>query len=237
MKKIFSALLLMVICASSVFAQRLGGSYALRRLDSYENYYGFRIGYNAASLRFSESDAIDPSSISAMNFGYVAGYGLGDTDLIFEPGVYYTIKGGKTKSKAKVRTQVFMHDIEVPFVLKYNIELPSATGFALQPFFGGFLNMGMSGKTKVEFGNAMTLDRQKVKTFTSKRFHRLDAGLRMGCGMAIDFFYIEAAYDLGLVDLGRNTDTFQSLFPGAYDGGWDDKIRTGCMSINVGVNF
>lgn len=236
MKKLFTAVLLMVICASSVFAQRLGGSYASRRIETYDNYYGFRIGYNAASLRFSEGDAVDPSSVSAMNFGLVAGYGLGDTDLIFEPGVLYSVKGGKTKSKAQVKTMVFMHDIEVPFVLKYNLELPSGNA-ALQPFFGGYLNMGIAGKTKVEFGNKVALDRQKVKTFTSKRFHRLDAGLRFGCGLNIDFFYVEAAYDLGLVDLGRNTDKFQSLFPGAYDGGWDDKVRTGCLSISLGVNF
>lgn len=231
MKKLLTVVLLMIICAGTLFAQRFGGSYYTNHIEAYEHYYGFRFGYNAATLRFSESDAIDPSSVSAMNFGLVAGYGLGDSDLIFEPGVFYSVKGGKTKSKNQVKTQVFMHDIEVPFVLKYNIELPTGNGLAIQPFFGGFLNMGIAGKTKVDPAH------QKLKTFTAKRFHRLDSGLRFGCGMNIDFFYVEAAYDLGLVDLGRNTDKFLSLFPGAYDGGWDDKVRTGCLSINFGINF
>lgn len=205
-----------------------------RSLDGYDMYCGLRIGYNAASLRFSETDAIDLGTVPGMNFGVVLGFPLGNSPLIFETGLMYTVKGGKTESQNLTKTKIFMHGFELPLVLKYDIEVPSLEGFSIQPLFGSYLNMGLAGRTKYELAGA----RDKYKTFSHKQFHRLDAGLRMGCGLNIDFFYVELAYDLGLVDLGRDTDRMtKQLFPGAYDGGWDDKIRTGAFSMTVGVNF
>lgn len=236
MKK-FLSLVMLVMVTMTASAQHW--SYAPshsrleRSLDGYDMYCGFRIGYNSSSLRFSETDAISLSTVPGMNFGMVLGFPLGNSPLIFESGLIYTVKGGKTQSKALAKTKVFMHGFELPLVLKYDIEIASMDGLSIQPLFGAYLNMGLGGRTKYELGTV----REKFKTFSHHQFHRLDAGLRMGCGFNIDFFYVEAAYDLGLTDLGRETERFQKLFPGAYDGGWDDKIRTGSFNLTVGVNF
>lgn len=228
MKKIYSLLIVAIMTVSATFAQNLGGPYYPSRLDSYDLYYGFRIGYNASSLHFN-TDAIDNNSVSAMNFGFITGIPLGNTSLIFEPGVLYSIKGGKLTDRT-VRSEVRMHEIEFPVVLKYDIPLADMTDLSVQPFFGGFFGFGLGGQIKRDNMG----DRKKLDTY-SNRFKRFDAGLRMGCGLAIDFFYLELAYDLGLTNLGNDTKAFSEIYP-SYDD-WDDKARSGNFSINIGVNF
>ena len=67
MKKIYSLLIVAIMTVSATFAQNLGGPYYPSRLDSYDLYYGFRIGYNASSLHFN-TDAIDNTSVSSQVF-------------------------------------------------------------------------------------------------------------------------------------------------------------------------
>ena len=105
MKKIYSLLIVAIMTVSATFAQNLGGPYYPSRLDSYDLYYGFRIGYNASSLHFN-TDAIDNTSVSAMNFGFITGIPLGNTSLIFEPGVLYSIKGGKLTDRTVACTRL-----------------------------------------------------------------------------------------------------------------------------------
>lgn len=245
MKKIITVALLMIMGISTMFAQRLGngrlgGPYSVNRLDTYDMYYGFRIGYNVSNLRFIADD-INPSAVSGMNFGIITGFPLGNSSVIFEPGLLYSVKGGKTKSETKnpasnIRTETYMHGLEIPLVLKYDLALPTMADVSFQPFFGGYFDMGLGGKIKKEDKLAANKDdqRAKLKTF-SNRFKRFDAGLRMGVGVNIEFFYVELAYDLGLANLGRDTKAFTDVFP-TYDN-WEDEVKTGNFSINFGVNF
>lgn len=228
MKKILTALLLMIMSVGTMSAQRLGGQYIPHRLDEYDLYYGFRIGYNASSLRFS-TDAISTDGLSGMNLGFIAGFPLGNSSVIFEPGILYTVKGGKVKDQT-VKSEVRMHQFEIPIVLKYDLTLPTMADMSVQPFFGGFFGFGLGGELKRDNLG----DRAKLKTY-SDRFKRFDAGLRMGCGLNIEFFYVELAYDLGLANLGNDTKAFCDVYPSYSD--WDDKARSGNFSINFGVNF
>ena len=61
MKKIYSLLIVAIMTVSATFAQNLGGPYYPSRLDSYDLYYGFRIGYNASSsnLEFSRASKVE----------------------------------------------------------------------------------------------------------------------------------------------------------------------------------
>lgn len=228
MRKIITAFLLLVMSIGTMSAQRFGGPYIPNRLDAYDLYYGFRLGCNTSSIRFS-NNAIEENSITAMNFGFIAGFPLGNSSVIFEPGILYSVKGGKLRDTS-VKSEVFMHGIEIPLVLKYDIELPTFSSMSLQPFFGGFFNLGMGGKIKCD--NA--IEHKKFKTYAD-RYKRLDAGMRMGCGLNLEFFYLELAYDLGLADLGTDSRAFCDIYPSFND--WDDKVRTGNLSISFGVNF
>ena len=233
MKKIITAVLLMIMGISTVSAQRYGGSVFSERLSSSSSYYGFRFGYNTAMLKFN-TEKIGNSSNSGINFGFVAGFPLGESAVIFEPGILYSVKGGKTNDEKNIKTNVTMHTFELPFVLKYDVALPTMADVAIQPFFGGFFDLGMGGKIKAEKGG----QREKLKTY-SNRFARFDAGLRMGVGMRIDFFYVDLAYDLGLRNLGSDSKAFcnpeAGLYP-LYDD-FEDSVHSGCFSVNVGINF
>lgn len=232
MKKLILAVMLMIMGIGTMSAQRLGGPYHVNRLDTYDLYYGFRLGYNTSSLRFSSTD-ISTDNVSGMNFGFIAGFPLGNSSVIFEPGLLYSVKGGKAKDHNIIKNEVHMHGIEIPLVLKYDVALPTMSDISIQPFFGGFFDFGMGGTTKKDNG----IERKKLKTY-SDRFQRFDAGIRMGCGVNIEFFYIELAYDLGIANLGQDSKAFngpEGMFPSYND--WDDEVKSGCFSINFGVNF
>lgn len=228
MKKVITVLLFMILGMGSMSAQLLGDQYIPHRLDDYDLYYGFRIGYNASTIRFS-TDAISNEGLSGMNLGFIAGFPLGNSSAIFEPGIFYTVKGGKLKDKS-VKSEVRMHEFEIPIVIKYDLTLPTMTDMSVQPFFGGFFGFGLGGELKYDNMG----DRHKLKTF-SDRYKRFDAGLRMGCGLNIEFFYVELAYDLGLANLGNDSKAFTDVYPSYSD--WDDHARTSNFSINFGVNF
>ena len=53
-------------------------------------------------------------------------------------------------------------------------------------------------------------------------FQRFDGGLRLGCGVGYDLFYVDLTYDIGLSNICH--DTF-------------DTSHNGSLSLNFGVNF
>lgn len=185
-------------------------------LNGIDDYTGFRIGYNAASLR---ADGFDNNStteaISGLNLGFVFGWYLGHTPLAIEPGIFYSMKGGKMLS-GKVEDKYTMHSFELPVVFKYNIYV--GPNVAIQPFAGGFLSFAFAGTTSFDGDEFDTLDDHILED--------TDAGLRFGIGLSADRLYLEAAYDLGLVDLCH-----------PYEFNRREDLRSNTLSVSVGVNF
>lgn len=208
-------------------------AHSLHLLDDYT---GIRFGYNAASFRLSGFDnaSLDSDVKSGVNLGLVFGWNLGHSPIIIEPGIYYSMKGGTLRgynvgyndqSRSAIKTT--MHMIEIPVVFKYNV-LSRTTGITLQPFVGGFLSIGMGGKSKD------SANHESYETFgdNTDQFDAFDAGFRMGVGMTIDHLYLEMGYDLGLVNLPNNE--YRNW---GYDNGFDDAMRSNCVNINIGFNF
>lgn len=260
MKKITShiSILLMILAmglTTSLSAQhrRHGGSYSnsgtaiLRGLQTAESiarvgimgasisklddYTGIRFGYNAAALRaegFSGSD-LSSSTQSGLNVGIVWGWYLGNSPFIIEPGLYYSFKGGDLQgydgpqSHDRYSVKTNMHTLEIPLVFKYEVQCRNL-GACLQPFFGGFLSVGLGGKTKDSYY------REKFDTY-DHCMDRTDAGLRMGCGLGMGHFFLEAAYDCGLVNLASDSYEFFN-----YDN-FSDGLRSNTFSIGIGFNF
>jgi hypothetical protein len=82
-----------------------------------------------------------------------------------------------------------------------------------------YLACGVGGKIK-DYG-----DRQAYDSFDSDyddNFNRFDGGIKLGCGASFQMFYLEASYDIGLANVGK--DNF-------------DDTRTGCFNLTFGVNF
>lgn len=202
--------------------------------DRTNSYFGFRFGYNAATLRFKDVEDMDCSAMSGFNVGFVAGWQLGNIPVYFEPGLFYSAKGSKSEF-GLMEAKTKLHMLEVPFVLKYIYDVPVIDGLSVQPFFGGFLSMGLAGKEKI------SAIKREYKLYQKDALRRCDAGLRFGVGGQIDFFYLDFSYDLGLSDLAKKEEKINDAFFGTGEfGGYDDfdnKLRSGCFSITFGVNF
>ncbi len=196
-------------------------------IASLDDYTGIRFGYNAATLRTSGFDDVSSDVKSGVNVGIVFGWYLGNTPVIIEPGVYYTLKGGKLDGyeagySTRTKLKSNMHMFEIPLVFKYEVQYHNA-GVCLHPFFGGFLSFGIGGKT----------NNDSWDTFSDGegQLGRTDAGLRMGCGLGVDHFFLELAYDCGLVNLASDE---YNYFGYNY---YDSAVRSNTVSFSLGFNF
>jgi hypothetical protein len=225
MKKNIILLALALITALPTFAQyRPYGSYRSRYarpaapvhrsyVDPYV-YYGLRVGANGATVSSDDRYLNGGSMKSGLNAGLVLGVLLSPSaPLFFETGVLYTEKGGKGNYDGRKFTYSLNY-VEVPLVLKYQFKV--ADNIAIAPFLGGYLAGGVSGRIK-DFG-----DRVSESSFNDYNFRRFDGGLRFGCGIMLDMFYIEGGYDAGLANICN--DTF-------------DDSHTGTLFASVGINF
>lgn len=212
-------------------------------LHGLDDYTGIRVGYNAASLRTDlKLSDVNSEFNPGVNIGVVFGWHLGHSPMIIEPGIYYSMKGGELKGRftdgAYYNTDISMHSVEIPLVLKAQLPLSPDNYVNLQPFFGGFLSFGFAGTTKYE-ENFDRIDShgypiynsEKYETYGDDLFCTTDAGLRMGVGLNVGQAYLEFAYDLGLVNLPNSRYGLMD-----FDD-YSDSMRSNTLSFSVGFNF
>ncbi len=177
-------------------------------------YYGLRLGLALATVN-SDAAELDGGRVQAgLNIGAVAGFQLSAAAPVYlETGLYYTEKGGKG-DRTGTKITFNLNYLEVPIVAKYIYNFTDE--FSIQPFLGGYLALGVSGKTK-DWAN-----RTRYASFSGERFQRFDGGLRIGCGAEYQMIYLEMAYDIGLSNVCHDD----------FDGS-----HTRSFNINLGVNF
>ena len=182
-----------------------------------DTYSGVRFGLGLATVN-SDSPYLDGNEVKTGFYGGLA-FGVSmsyNTPIFFETGVYFSQKGGKSEYDGNKFTYNLDY-VEFPVVFKY--KAPVADKVTIEPFAGGFLSCGVGGKIK-DYQN-----RAAYSSFSNEyydNFRRFDAGLRIGCGLSVDQFYVEAAYDFGLANVGKND--------------FED-THTGAANISVGFNF
>lgn len=179
--------------------------------DDTERYYGLRLGMNVASTS-SESNTFDTNPRTGLVIGFAYGMQLSKHHpLWLEASLLYSEKGGKTHQDGDKVTYRLGY-LQLPIVAKYGINLDD--DLFLQPFFGGYLSIGITGKVK----NYATRESESV--FDNMK--RFDGGLRAGCGLEYKMMYVEVGYDFGLANISK--DEFDSAY-------------TRCLFINLGINF
>jgi len=191
------------------YGTRSWGSYGFRNYT----YYGFRIGMGVSTVN-SDSPALDAnSSKTGLNAGFVIGTQIAPmAPLFFESGLYYTEKGGKSSYEGSKFTYSLNY-LELPLLLKYKVY--TSSGVSVEPFAGGYLACGISGKMK-------DYKQREAYSAFSDDFKRFDGGLKIGCGVGFQMLYAEASYDIGLANIGK--DDF-------------DDTKNGCFNLTLGVNF
>lgn len=181
--------------------------------DDVQQYVGFRVGPSFANV-YSDVPALkDLDSRTGLNLGVVFGRRITSNQPVFvETGLSYTEKGCKAVVDGdKVTTSLCY--LEIPLAFKYRYAIDDH--IKLEPFFGGFFALGLGGSIK-DYAT-----RTSCSSFNNG-FRRCDAGLKLGCGLSYDMFYVEMDYDLGLANV--------------YDDSFDS-THTGAFQINFGVNF
>lgn len=178
-------------------------------------YYGFRIGPAFSSVNSDDPSLDGGKWQTGLSIGALVGLPLSQSvPLYLEAGLQYTEKGGRKRLDSGKKMTYDLNYIELPVVVKYIYPIDSH--FTLQPFFGGYLAFGVGGKIK-NFEQ-----REAFSSFSDDAFQRFDGGLRLGCGVGYDLFYMDLSYDIGLSNICH--DTF-------------DTSHNGCLSLNFGVNF
>lgn len=205
-------LILAAVLATPSFAQfNTSRSRSRYNHNDTENYYGLRLGLNIASLSSDKAD-MDMDSRAGLAFGAIYGFQLANsTPIWLETGLFYSEKGGETNyggSKVTCRLSY----LQVPLVLKYSLDV--FDDFYVQPFLGGFMELGIAGKIK-EYST-----KQSYSSFDN--VNRFDGGLRVGCGLEYQMLYAEVGFDFGITNIGK---------------GDFDSVHTRNLFINVGVNF
>ena len=100
-----------------------------------------------------------------------------------------------------------------------DMKIYTAGDLTVEPFLGGYVACGVGGKIK-DFNYRTAYD-----SFGDKyddNFRRFDGGVKVGCGIGFDIFYVGASYDIGLANIGK--DSFQDT-------------HTGCFNLDFGVTF
>lgn len=197
--------------------QKGSSSVVYSRYHSYDTYCGFRVGLGVSTVN-SDSPILDGSKAkTGLNVGVVAGTQIvPGVPLFLEGGLYYTEKGGKNE-KGIDQFTYNLNYLEVPVLFKYKIYTDS--DLSIEPFLGGYLSCGVGGKIKD------LNERRAYSSFGNQyddNFSRFDAGVKLGCGVSFDIFYVGASYDIGLANVGK--DKFQDT-------------NTGCFNLDFGINF
>ena len=226
MRKIVLMIIGIVLAAMPLSAQNYRNSkyynprtghldYGHHKKDAGDIYYGLRIGPAFSYVNSDDSRLDGGKWQTGLNVGFVAGIPLSDTTpLYLETGLSYIEKGGKKNLAGGKKMTYDLNYLEIPIVAKYKYDIDS--DLSIQPFFGGYFGVGVSGKIK-NFE-----EREAESSFRSSNFRRADGGLRLGCGLAYDMFYCDLTYDIGLANICH--DTF-------------DASHNGSIQLNFGVNF
>lgn len=231
-KKIFFCLIIAIVTICfPVKAQNFGqgNAISMSRWKDYQrkSYLSIRFGLNVPTIYFrGTGGTAQPTSITRFNVGLAYGNKLGNgLPFYFETGLLYTEKGTEIEAVNDLGRRVcHLKYIEIPFVIKYKHET-DIDDLTIQPFFGGFIAMGVAGQIKYYD------TRTSRCPFGDDRFRRFDSGIRLGCGIAFQNLYFDLSYDIGLFDIaGKDFVDYN------YDD-FDGHIRTGNFSATLGIEF
>ena len=163
---------------------------------NYSPYVGLRIGPSFSTVN-SDDKYLDGGNMKAgVNVGLSVGLPLTQAaPLYFEPGLYFTQKGGNGRHEGDT-FHYNLDYLEVPLVLKYRA--PLNEHLSIDPYLGMYGAVGVSGKIK-NYGQ-----REAYNSFSSSdknSFRRGDAGIKIGCGVSYDLLYVDLSYDWGLANI------------------------------------
>lgn len=205
-------------------------------------YWAVRVGvaFSHGWFTHGEMSSIQTSARTGVSLAVLYGKQIASPDvpLFIETGLRYVQKGFSTRfgySNDEYQYRHNMNYLEVPVQFKYKIKT-GVDDLTVQPFLGGFFDLGV-GSESLRYAPSL---RKKFDTFGDDVFSRVDAGIRIGVGLAYQNFYFEMAYDWGMTNncgdkMSVATDTDSNYYP-QYTG-FDERAHNGCFSMSIGIDF
>ncbi len=203
MRKFLIAIVACMFAAPS-FAQFTSGGFSF---DEEHLYWGVRFGINFGSI---SGDLKADKGRTGMTLGGVVGLRVTDSAPVFlESGLYYTQRGAK-KLKGFHQADIpnvksydgKLNYLEIPVIIKYGIT--TENNVAILPFIGPYFSFAVAGDTDY--------------------LKRNDMGFKLGCGLEWNNLYLEALYQMGVLNIvDYDTDNFSS--------------HGNAFGINFGINF
>ena len=201
MRKFLIAIVACMFAAPS-FAQFTSGGFSF---DEEHLYWGVRFGINFSSI---SGDLKADKGRTGMTLGGVVGLRVTDSAPVFlESGLYYTQRGAKklTGFKAEHNPKTLdgkLNYLEIPVIIKYGIT--TENNIAILPFIGPYFSFAVAGDTDY--------------------LKRNDMGFKLGCGLEWNNLYLEALYQMGVLNINDyETDEFSS--------------HGNAFGINFGINI
>ena len=149
-------------------------------------HFGVKAGLNASSLNYQGNS--DMQSKIGFNAGLLAHIHTGNEFWAFQPEVYYSSEGAKSKSNSNVSTDLGY--INVPVLIQYMFN----NGFRLEA--GPQVGFLMSGKNKVNDNSTDIKDNLKGAVFS------IPAGLGYLTSTGLGF---DARYNFGVSNINKST--------------------------------
>lgn len=185
---------------------------AVSAQDYQKNILGVRAGLNLSSYSISAGGvSVSTDSRAAFHVAVVDQILLCDRlPFYLETGLAFSSRGGKVDG-ASFRPAY----LQIPVLVNYHFNIKDIV--TIQPFAGLYYGFGIGGKVKV--GD------QKGDIFGDEGgLKRSDLGVRLGAGVVWNKFYFGLGYDIGCLNLVKESDG-------------DGSMRNNCFSISVGYNF
>lgn len=202
-KKIVKLFLVVLVCTSNsdaLLAQK----------------YGIKAGLNLSNMRIIDNDAD-----YGRNFDINPGFHLGATAAFpltkifsIETGLFLATRGYKSSEEEIIEGETYAKEartnllyLDIPVTAKASYAVGKAKLYVV---FGPYASVGLSGRlTYDQSYNSATIPEDESVTWGSAEdaanFKRMDYGLAMGAGIAINAFHIGYIYHLGLANISPAT--------------------------------
>jgi len=201
---------------------------------TYAQVFGVKAGLNLSTQLMKDNDATysdDYKMNPGFHIGATAEFPL--TDLLsFETGLFLSTKGYKVSMSEtemgetiEIKGSTNLYYLDIPLTAKAYFDLSTVKVFGIA---GPYIGIGLSGKSKFEMtcGSVTLTEEEDLKWGSGEEDHyrRLDYGLIVGAGVAINSIEIGLSYALGLANISAQTE----------DGA---KTNNRVLGISVGYKF
>jgi hypothetical protein len=192
--------------------------------------FGVKAGLNMSNIMLKDDD-----DTYSDDFKMTPGFRLGATaefpinDMIsFETGLLVSTTGYKSseeESGMEYKVKMSNFNVNIPLTVKAGFEVGGAKVYGA---VGPYLGVGVSGKVKTEMSYLGETESEttdvKWGSGDEDDIKRLDFGLNVGAGIAINAIEVGLFYDYGLANISAET-----------DGGFMAKNRV--LGLTVGYKF